>query len=48
MGYGFVVVLWKFYSAVAGALMLALTATQIVANLLTHPRKKTAHKSDTP
>lgn len=46
--YGFVVMPWKFYSVVAGALMLALTATQIVANILTHPHKETAHESAMP
>ena len=46
--YGFVVMPWKFYSVVAGVLMLVLTATQLVANLLTHPRKKTPHESATP
>lgn len=35
--YGFIVIVWKFDSAVRGVLMLALSAVQLVANLVTHP-----------
>ncbi len=38
MNYGFVVVVWKYYSLLAGILLLGLFAIQIIANLVTHPR----------
>lgn len=35
--YGFVVMVWKFYSVPAGIAMLVLTIAQVLANVLTHP-----------
>jgi hypothetical protein len=38
MNYGFVVMVWKYYSTVGGAIMLALFIIQIIANIVSHPR----------
>jgi hypothetical protein len=38
MNYGFVVMVWKYYSTVGGAIMLALFVIQIIANIVSHPR----------
>ncbi|MBN1921159.1 MAG: hypothetical protein JW892_07950, partial [Anaerolineae bacterium] len=38
MNYGFVVMVWRYDSAIRGILMLALFVIQIVANLISHPR----------
>jgi hypothetical protein len=36
--YGFVIMVWKYDSVARGILMLVLTAAQVLANVLTHPR----------
>jgi hypothetical protein len=41
MNYGFVVMVWKFYSVIYGMLMLGLFVIQIIANLGSHPRSVT-------
>lgn len=38
MNYGFVVMVWKYYSVIGGVIMLALFIIQIIANILSHPR----------
>jgi hypothetical protein len=38
MNYGFVVMVWKYYSNIGGAIMLGLFLIQIIANLRTHSR----------
>ncbi len=38
MNYGFVVMVWRYYSLIGGIVMLGLFVVQIVANILTHPR----------
>ena len=39
MNYGFVVMIWKYYSHTLGIIMLGLFSIQIIINILTHPRK---------
>ena len=41
MNYGFVVMVWKYYSLIGGFIMLALFFIQIILNILTHPRQST-------
>ena len=38
MNYGFVVMVWKYYSVIGGAVMLGLFVIQIIANIVSHPR----------
>ncbi len=38
MNYGFVVMVWKFYSLIGGIILLGLFVIQIIANIVTHPR----------
>ena len=44
MNYGFVVMVWKYYSAISGVVMLGLFAIQIIANIVSHPRAATEEK----
>jgi hypothetical protein len=37
MNYGFVVMVWKYYSMIGGIIMLALFTIQIIANIISHP-----------
>jgi len=39
MNYGFMVMVWKYYSLIGGIIMLGLFVIQIIANILSHPRK---------
>ena len=39
MNYGFMVMVWKYYSLIGGIIMLGLFVIQIIANIITHPRK---------
>jgi len=41
MNYGFVVMIWKNYSQIRGAIMLGLFIIQIVVNISTHNLKNT-------
>lgn len=41
MNYGFVVMIWKNYSQIGGAIMLGLFIIQIVVNISTHNLKNT-------
>ncbi|MFN2236090.1 MAG: hypothetical protein ACK2U1_17835 [Anaerolineales bacterium] len=41
MNYGFVVMVWKYDSVIAGAIMLALFIIQIILNIISHPRSTT-------
>lgn len=36
MNYGFVVMVWKYYSKIGGGIMLGLFVIQIIANIRTH------------
>jgi len=36
--YGFVVMVWKYYSLTGGIVMLGLFVVQIIANIASHPR----------
>jgi len=38
MNYGFVVMIWKYYSLTGGIIMLGLFVIQIIVNMLTHPK----------
>jgi len=38
MNYGFVVMVWKYYSVVGGIIMLGLFVIQIITNIISHPR----------
>ena len=38
MNYGFVVMVWKYYSLMAGIILLGLFVAQIIINIVTHPR----------
>lgn len=38
MNYGFVVMVWKYYSVIGGIIMLGLFAIQIMINIISHPR----------
>jgi hypothetical protein len=38
MNYGFVVMTWRYYSLIGGAILLGLFAIQITANIVTHPK----------
>ena len=38
MNYGFVVMVWKYYSLTGGVILLGLLVTQIIINIVTHPR----------
>ena len=38
--YGFVVMVWKYYSLTGGIVMLGLFVVQIIANMASHPRGK--------
>jgi len=38
MNYGFVVMVWKYYSVTGGIILLSLFVIQIIANIVTHPR----------
>lgn len=40
MNYGFLVMVWKYDSVIRGILMLGLFIIQIIANILSHPRRK--------
>ncbi len=40
MNYGFVVMVWKYYSLIGGIIMLGLFIIQIIANIVSHPRSK--------
>ncbi len=44
MNYGFVVMVWKFYSVIGGIIMLGLFVIQIIANIFSHPRSATKRK----
>ena len=37
MNYGFVVMVWKYYSVRGGIILLVLLVIQIIANIATHP-----------
>ena len=39
MNYGFVVMIWKYYSQIGGIVMLGLVIIQIIVNLCTHSFK---------
>jgi hypothetical protein len=39
MNYGFIVMVWKYYSLIGGIIMLGLFVIQIIANIITYPRK---------
>ena len=41
MNYGFVVMVWKYYSVTGGIIMLGLFVIQIIANIVSHPRATT-------
>ena len=45
MNYGFVVMVWKYYSLTGGIILLGLLIVQIIANIASHPRA-TIKKSD--
>jgi hypothetical protein len=36
--YGFVVMVWKYYSLIGGVILLGLFIIQIIANMVTHPK----------
>ena len=38
MNYGFVVMVWKYYSVIGGIILLSLFIVQIIANIVPHPR----------
>ena len=38
MNYGFVVMVWKYYSVVGGIIVLGLFVIQIITNIVSHPR----------
>lgn len=38
MNYGFVVMVWKYYSVSYGMIMLGLFVIQLIANIASHPR----------
>lgn len=38
MNYGFVVMVWKYYSLIGGIILLGLFVIQIIVNIVTHPR----------
>jgi hypothetical protein len=38
MNYGFVVMVWKYYSVIGGIIMLGLFIIQLIANIVSHPR----------
>ena len=38
MNYGFVVMVWKYYSLIGGIILLGLFVIQIIANVVTHPQ----------
>lgn len=38
MNYGFVVMVWRYYSVIGGIIMLGLFVVQIIANIVSHPR----------
>ena len=44
MNYGFVVMVWKFYSVTGGIILLSLFVIQIIANIVTHPQATTGKK----
>jgi hypothetical protein len=44
MNYGFMVMVWKYYSLIGGIIMFGLFVIQIIANIITHPRKATEKK----
>ncbi len=39
MNYGFVVMTWRYYSLIGGIILLGLFVVQIIANMVTHPRR---------
>ena len=38
MNYGFVVMVWKYYSLIGGIILLSLFVIQIITNIVTHPQ----------
>ena len=38
MNYGFVVMVWRYYSVIGGIIMAGLFVIQIIANIVSHPR----------
>lgn len=44
MNYGFVVMVWKYYSVIGGIILLCLFGIQIIANIVSHPRATTEIK----
>ena len=38
MNYGFVVMVWRYYSLIGGIILLGLFIIQIIANMVTHPK----------
>ena len=38
MNYGFVIMVWRYYSLTGGIILLGLFVIQIIANIVTHPR----------
>ena len=38
MNYGFVIMVWRYYSLTGGIILLGLFVVQIIANIVTHPR----------
>jgi hypothetical protein len=38
MNYGFVAMVWKYYSVAGGIIMLGLFVIQIITNIVSHPR----------
>jgi hypothetical protein len=44
MNYGFVVMVWKYYSVIGGIIMLGLFVIQIIANIVSHPRSTVKRK----
>jgi hypothetical protein len=44
MNYGFVLMVWKYYSLIGGIIMLGLLVIQIIANIVTHPQATIENK----
>jgi hypothetical protein len=44
MNYGFVIMVWKYYSVTGGIIQLGLFIIQIIMNIVTHPRATAENK----
>jgi hypothetical protein len=44
MNYGFVVMVWKYYSVMGGIVLLGLFVIQLIANVASHPRPTAKRK----